>query len=97
VIEIGSGHLIQAGMKILISNPGFGHSECGMQQPNIANAKTPPISLNLVGMDLETSSTERNSGLAIARPAFLASSHIVGCLPPMPPGTSSAAREFEPE
>jgi len=39
-------------MKILVSKPGFGHSECGMQQFNIANTKTPPISLNLVGMDL---------------------------------------------
>ena len=53
VIELGSCHLKQIGMKILVPNPGFGHSECGMQQPNIANAKTPPISLNLVGMDLD--------------------------------------------
>ncbi len=52
VIEIGSGHLKQAGMELSISKPGFGHSECGMQQFNIANTKTPPISLNLVGMDL---------------------------------------------
>ena len=52
VIEIGSCHLKQIGMKILVSNPGFGHSERGVQQFNIANTKTPPISVNLVGMDL---------------------------------------------
>ena len=52
MIKIGSAHLKQAGMKILVSKPGFGHSECGIQQSNIANTKTPPISVNLVGMDL---------------------------------------------
>jgi len=52
VIEIGRGHFEQAGMKILVSKAGFGHSERGMQQFNIANTEAPAIPLNLVSMNL---------------------------------------------
>ncbi|MDH4188157.1 MAG: hypothetical protein OEV08_14290, partial [Nitrospira sp.] len=52
MIEIRGGHFKQIGMKILIANPGFRHSECRMQQLNIADTKTPTIPPNLVGMNL---------------------------------------------
>ena len=86
--EIGRRHLKNIAVKILIAKPELRRGKSRLQKLGITNPKHATVSLDLVAMNVHD--------LIEGPPAFLMLDHIADSLSPMPPGTSSVAREFEP-
>jgi hypothetical protein len=50
--EVSRCHLIEITMEIASSESGSRHSQCGLKQPQIADARIAPITIYLIAMNL---------------------------------------------
>jgi hypothetical protein len=53
VKKIRGGHLKKVAMQIASAEPGSGHCEGGLKQPQISNTAFPPVSFDLISMNLK--------------------------------------------